>query len=138
MRRVESRLRVRYAETDQMGVVYYANYFVWMEIGRVDYCSAVGFEYRDMEADGVVLAVTDAHCRYRASARFHDDVRLLTWMEESRSRTIKFGYEMRRVDGDQLLATGDTLHMACDPSGKPVRLPEKFRRYFPLTVPGDG
>ena len=121
-----------------MGVVYYANYFVWMEIGRVDYCSAVGFEYRDMEADGVVLAVTDAHCRYRASARFHDDVRLLTWMEESRSRTIKFGYEVRRVDGDQLLATGDTLHMACDPSGKPVRLPEKFRRYFPLTVPGDG
>ena len=138
MRRVESRVRVRYAETDQMGVVYYASYFVWMEIGRVDYCSAIGFEYRDMESDGVVLAVTDAHCRYRASARFHEEVRVLTWMQESRSRTIRFAYEMRRIDGDQLLATGDTLHMACDPSGKPVRLPEKYREYFPLTASGDG
>ena len=116
-----------------MGVVYYANYLVWMEIGRVDYCSDVGFEYRDMEAKaGIILAVTEAHCRYRASARFHDEIRIATWVAESRSRTIRFAYEISRVEGDQLLATGETLHMACDPGGKPVRLPQKYRRYFPL------
>ena len=133
MRRVESRLRVRYAESDQMGVVYYANYFVWMEIGRVDYCSQLGFEYRDMEAaDGIFLAVTDARCQYRGAARFHDEIRVLTWVSESRSRTIRFAYEIRHADDDRLLATGETLHTVCDRDGKTVRLPEKYRPFFPV------
>lgn len=134
MRRVESRLRVRYAESDQMGVVYYANYFVWMEIGRVDYCSQLGFEYRDMEAaDGIFLVVTDARCRYRRAARFHDPIRVVTWVSESRSRTIRFSYEIRHAEDDRLLATGETLHTVCDRDGKTVRLPEKYRPFFPLT-----
>ena len=134
MRRVESKLRVRYAESDQMGVVYYANYFVWMEVGRVDYCRDLGFEYRDMEADdGIFLAVTDAHCRYRGAARFNDEIRVVTWVSESRSRTIRFSYEIRHADDDQLLATGETLHTVCDRDGKTVRLPEKYRSFFPLT-----
>lgn len=134
MRRVESRLRVRYAESDQMGVVYYANYFVWMEVGRVDYCSQLGFEYRDMEADdGIFLAVTDAQCRYRDAARFNDQIRVVTWVSESRSRMIRFSYEIRNADSDRLLATGETLHTVCDRNGKMVRLPEKYRPFFPLT-----
>jgi acyl-CoA thioester hydrolase len=133
MRRVESKLRVRYAESDQMGVVYYANYFVWMEVGRVDYCRDLGFEYRDMEADdGIFLAVTDAQCRYRGAARFNDEIRVVTWVSESRSRTIRFAYEIRNADNDRLLATGETLHTVCDRDGKTVRLPEKYRSFFPL------
>lgn len=117
-----------------MGVVYYANYFVWMEVGRVDYCSQLGFEYRDMEAaDGIFLAVTDARCRYLGAARFHDEIRVLTWVSESRSRTIRFSYEIRHAEDDRLLATGETLHTVCDRDGKTVRLPEKYRPFFPFT-----
>lgn len=135
MRQVESQIRVRYSETDQMGIVYYANYFAWMEVGRVDYCSAAGFEYRDMELDdGALLTVTEAKCRYRAPARFHDQVRLLTWVIESRSRTIRFAYEIRRLPEDELLATGETLHTVIDRQGKTIRLPEKYRQYFPLSA----
>jgi acyl-CoA thioester hydrolase len=137
MRRVESELRVRYAESDQMGVVYYANYLVWMEVGRVDYCRELGFEYRDMEAeDDCLLAVTKAVCEYRAPARFNDQIRVQTWVSESRSRTIEFSYEMRLAGDDRLLATGKTVHMVCDRDGKTIRLPEKYRRYFPLTNAG--
>ena len=134
MRRVESRIRVRYSETDQMGIVYYANYFVWLEIGRVDYCSAAGFEYRDMEREGgALLQVTEAKCRYRASARFHDEIRVVTWVVESRSRSIRFAYEIRRIEDGRLLATAETLHTVCNRSGKPIRLPEQYRVHFPLT-----
>lgn len=137
MRSVETRVRVRYSETDQMGVVYYANYFVWMEVGRVAYCSELGFEYRDMEReDGAMLAVTEARCRYRAPARFHDEVRVTTWVTESRSRTLRFAYEMRRCGDNRLLATGETLHTVCDLDGKTIRLPEKYRPYFPATAAG--
>ena len=135
MRKVETRVRVRYAETDQMGVVYYANYLVWMEVGRVAYCSQVGFEYRDMEReDGAILAVTEARCRYLAPARFDDEVRITTWVKEARSRTLRFAYEMRRDTEDRLLATGETLHIVCDREGRTIRLPQKYRRYFPLTT----
>ena len=135
MRKVETRVRVRYAETDQMGVVYYANYLVWMEVGRVAYCSEVGFEYRDMEReDGAILAVTEARCRYLAAARFDDEVRIMTWVKETRSRTLRFAYEMRRDTDDRLLATGETLHIVCDREGRTIRLPEKYRRYFPLAA----
>jgi YbgC/YbaW family acyl-CoA thioester hydrolase len=85
----ETRLRVRYAETDQMGVVYYANYLVWMEVGRVDLCKACGFSYRDMENDdGVLLAVAEAQCRYRAPAHFDDEVIVKTWIAEANKRMV--------------------------------------------------
>lgn len=128
---VRTTVRVRYAETDQMGVVYYANYFVWMEVARVAYCSEVGFEYRDMEREaGAFLAVTEARCQYRSPARFDDEVVLSCRVTESRSRTVRFAYEMHR--GEELLASGETLHTVTDPSGKMIRLPEAYRKYFPL------
>lgn len=129
-----SRVRVRYAETDQMGVAYYANYFVWMEVARVDYCRFLGFEYRDMEReDGAFLAVTDARCQYRASAFFDDVVAVRCQVIESRSRTIRFAYEMRRESDGALLAAGETHHTICNAEGRTIRLPEKYRPYFPLT-----
>ena len=133
MRKIETRVRARYAETDQMGIVHHVHYLVWMEAGRVAYCSRSGFKYRDMEReDGVTLPVTEALCQYRAPARFDDEVQVLTWVIESRSRAIRFGYEMRRADDRQLLARGETLHLVCDSEGKPARLPEKYRPFFPL------
>lgn len=131
-RRVQTSVRVRYAETDQMGVVYYANYLVWMEVARVAYCREAGFEYRDMErVGGAYLVVTEAHCRYRAPARFDDEIDLLCWVAESRSRTVRFAYEMRR--GDEILATGETLHTVTDTQGRMIRMPEAYRKFFPLT-----
>lgn len=137
MRRSKSRLRVRYAETDQMGVVYYANYLVWMEVARVDHCRMLGFEYRSMEEDsGAFLAVTEAHCRYRASAKFNDEVDVEAWVSEVRSRSIRFAYEMRRAADEELLATGETLHAVTNREGRMIRLPEQYREFFPLRAKG--
>lgn len=131
-KRVQTSVRVRYAETDQMGVVYYANYLVWMEVARVAYCREAGFEYRDMERlGGAFLVVTEARCRYRAPARFNDVVDLVCWVAESRSRTVRFAYEIRR--GDEILATGETLHTVTDARGRMIRMPEPYRQYFPLS-----
>ena len=96
----QTRVRVRYAETDQMGVVYYANYLVWMEVARVELCKALGFRYRDMELeDGVMLAVIEAQCRYLHPARFDEEVILETRIAEANSRVVEFAYEMRLADG---------------------------------------
>ena len=132
MQKVESTVQVRYAETDQMGVVYHANYLVWMEVARVGYCRAAGFEYRDMEIDsGAFLVVTEAQCRYRSPARFNDEVIISCRLTEARSRTVRFAYEMRR--GDELLATGETLHTVTNRDGKMIRMPERYREFFPIT-----
>ncbi|MGA3097440.1 MAG: thioesterase family protein [Bryobacteraceae bacterium] len=126
----ETTLRVRYAETDRMGVVYYANYLVWMEVGRVELCKALGFDYRDMEdQDGVFLAVAEASCRYRYPARFDDEVVVRTWVEEAHSRMVTFAYEMRLAEGGRPLASGHTRHIFVDRRMARARLPEK---YFPL------
>jgi len=126
----QTHIRVRYAETDQMGVVYYANYLVWMEVGRVEYCKARGFRYKDMELeDGVLLAVIEAQCRYLFPARFDEDVMIETRIAKANSRAVSFGYEMRLVDGRKL-ATGSTRHIFCNREMKPVRLPEKYRALF--------
>lgn len=130
MNPVEARLRVRYAETDQMGVVYYANYLIWMEVGRVGYCKARGFNYRDMERDGAFLVVTGAECRYLAPAFFDDEVIVATSVVELRARSIRFGYEMRRAEDGRVLATGSTNHVICGANRRPMRLPEKYRAYF--------
>jgi acyl-CoA thioester hydrolase len=127
----ETRLRVRYAETDNMGVVYYANYLIWMEVGRVDLCKACGFNYRDMEnADGVFLAVAESHCRYRAPARFDDEVIVKTWIEQANTRMVTFAYEMRLAASDRTLATGSTRHVFCSRAMRPMQLPAKYHALF--------
>ncbi|MGA2120180.1 MAG: thioesterase family protein [Bryobacteraceae bacterium] len=124
----ETRFRVRYAETDQMGVVYYANYLVWMEIGRVELCKSLGFNYRDMERDdGIYLAVADVACRYRAPARFDDEITVKTWLEDANKRLVVFAYEIRT--GDRVLATGSTRHVFVSRQLERTRLPDK---YYPL------
>lgn len=127
----ETRLRVRYAETDQMGVVYYANYLVWMEVGRVDLCKACGFNYRDMEIeDGIFLAVAEAHCRYQSPARFDDEVIVKTWIEKAGARMVVFAYEMRLAGTGRALATGYTRHVFVSREMLPTRLPAKYHAMF--------
>ena len=129
-----SKIRVRYAETDQMGVVYYANYIVWMEVGRVELCKALGFNYRDMErGDGVLLAVAEAQCRYLSPARFDDEVIVKTWIAEANTRMVAFGYEMRRAEDDRVLATGKTTHIFCGRDMRRTRLPEKYHALFGIS-----
>ncbi len=107
MSTVESRVRVRYAETDQMGVVYHANYLVWMEVGRVEYWRAAGLRYRDMEReDGVLLVVAEVNCRYRAPACYDDEVVIRTKIGEANARMIRFEYELVAADDGRVLATG--------------------------------
>jgi len=124
----ETRLRVRYAETDQMGVVYFANYLVWMETGRVDLCKACGFNYRDLEReDGIYFAVAEATCRYRSPARFDDEVIVKTWVEQANNRIVTFAYEMRLAENDGVLAVGSTRHVFVTRDMHRTRLPEKHR-----------
>ena len=125
----QTRLRVRYAETDQMGVVYYANYLIWMEVARVEFCKSLGFRYRDMEIeDGVLLAVADAHCRYLSPARFDDEVIIETSLRDSNARLVRFGYAMS-VDGKKI-ARGETTHLFLNREMKQVRLPAKYWARF--------
>lgn len=125
---VVSRLRVRYAETDRMGVAYHANYLIWMEVGRTDYCRACGFAYRDMEAAGVRLVVAEARARYHAAARYDDGLRIETRLTVLRSRQVGFAYAVYREDDGDLLATGDTLHLPTDAQGRVTRLPAEVLR----------
>ena len=125
----ETALRVRYAETDQMGVVYYANYFIWMELGRVEYCRAIGFRYRDMEEqDGILLAVIDAQCRYRRPARYDDEVTVRTRVSKASRRAVEFSYEM--YVREELIASGHTRHMFLGRDFRPASLPPKYHAFF--------
>ncbi|HXO04373.1 MAG TPA: thioesterase family protein [Candidatus Sulfotelmatobacter sp.] len=127
----ETTIRVRYAETDQMGVVYHGNYFTWFEVGRVELCRQLGFEYKRMEAeDDSFIVVVDAHCRYKRPARFDDVLVIRTKITEARRRTVRFGYEIADQASSEVLAIGDTLHVICDRLGRPKSLPEKYRKYF--------
>ena len=129
----EARLRVRYAETDQMGVAYYGNYFTWFEVARVEWCKAAGFNYRDMEKeDGALLVVAEAACRYRTPARFDDELAIRTFVTRARSRMIGFGYEVRKVETGELLATGETSHLITGPDLTSRTLPGKYRKMFGL------
>lgn len=129
-----SSLRVRYAETDQMGIVYYANFFVWFEIGRADFCRQHGFRYRDMEQqDGLYIIVAEAKCRYKAPARYDDEILVRTCLRGARRRVLTFGYEVYRQADQQLLAEGETVHVITDREGRPRALPEKYRELFLAT-----
>jgi acyl-CoA thioester hydrolase len=130
MQPVETTVRVRYAETDQMGVVYYANYLIWMEIGRVEFCRAQGIRYRDMEeGDGILLVVAEANCRYLAPARYDDEVRIVTSLADATPRMIRFDYELFGPAGARL-AHGFTKHVFCGRDLHPTKLLEKYRPLF--------
>jgi len=126
---IRTTLRVRYAETDQMGVVYYANYFVWCEIGRVEFFRQLGYDYKQMEIDDDChLPVVEATCRYRAPARYDDEVAIETSVIAMRSSVIKFGYRILRLqaEGELLLAEAETAHVTVDKNMQKRKLPEKY------------
>ena len=121
----ESRLRVRYAETDQMGLVYYANYLVWMEVGRSDYCRECGFSYRELERDEqAYMAVVEANCRYLAPARYDDEIVVEPEMTRVRSRVVEFSYRIK--SGERLLAEGCTVHVVIGTDGRPRAMPNRY------------
>ena len=123
----ETVLRVRYAETDKMGIVYYANYLVWFEIGRTDYCRARGFSYRDIEeSEDAFLVVAEAYCRYKAPAYYDDELIVRTHITELRKRSLRFGYEIVRAATGQVVAEGETGHVVTDGSGRVRSLPERY------------
>lgn len=126
---------MRYAETDQMGVVYHANYLVWMEVARIEYCRHIGFDYRLMEEqDGVAIAVVEAHCRYLFPARFDDEIAIALRPVESTPRLLKFRYDLRRSRDGRAIARAETLHVYVSRADfRPVRLPQKYREAFRVT-----
>jgi acyl-CoA thioester hydrolase len=121
---------VRYAETDKMGVVYYAHYFVWFEVGRTDLLRQAGWSYREMEADGFALPVVEAHCDYRQSARYDDDLDVVTEGALVSPVRVRFEYQITRASDAAVLATGNTVHASVDANGKPCRLPERVRVFL--------
>jgi len=125
----ESRVRVRYAETDQMGVVYHSNHFIWFEVGRVDLLRQLGFSYREMERECKChLAVVDAHCRYRAPATYDDEILVRTYLKKVRSSLVHFGYELLRLNDGELIAEGETTHILITGDKKIMPFPEKYRQ----------
>jgi acyl-CoA thioester hydrolase len=127
----ETRIRVRYAETDQMGVVYHANHFIWFEVGRVEFLRQLGFSYRDMETgDGCFIAVVDARCRYKAPAHYDDEIIVRTHIKNIRESLIHFGYELLRASDDALLAEGETTHLVTDSEMKTTAIPQKYVEAF--------
>jgi acyl-CoA thioester hydrolase len=127
---VTHQVRVRYAETDQMGIVYYANYLIWFEIGRVELLRSLGHAYSQLETDGYILPVVEATCRYRAPARYDDEIQIETRPSMLRGSVLKFAYRILRkaVDGaqPQLLAEGETVHVVCDEKLNRKALPDHY------------
>jgi len=122
-----TRVRVRYAETDQMGVVYYANFLVWFEVAGVEWLRKGGWSYRDMEHDGTALPVIEAHCEYRHPARYDDENEIAARATLLTPVRVRFDYDVVRVADDTLAAVGHTVHAAVDAGGKPCRLPPRVR-----------
>jgi acyl-CoA thioester hydrolase len=124
----ETSVRVRYAETDRMGVVYHANYLIWFEIGRTEFCRARGFAYREMEEDeSSFLVVAESYCRYKAPAYYDDDLIVRTHITELRRRSVRFGYEIVRPATNQVIAEGETGHVVTDAQGRVRSMPERYR-----------
>ena len=122
----DARVRVRYAETDQMGVVYHAYYLVWFEVGRVELLRSLGFDYKQIEADGFGIAVAEATARYKMPARYDDELLIRTRVKAMSGVILKFGYEVLRAADGVLLAEGETTHVVVDREMKKSRLPEKY------------
>lgn len=123
-------VRVRYAETDAMGVVYYANYLVWFEVGRCELMRVLGWPYRDMEAAGFLLPVIEASCQYRHPARYDDELEVRTHGMLMSPVRVQFEYEVVRSSDQIVSATGRTVHASLDRGGRPRRLPERVKELF--------
>jgi acyl-CoA thioester hydrolase len=137
VRYIDSRTRVRYKETDQMGIAHHSNYIVWFEIGRTDLCRATGFPYAEIEARGFILVVTEVACRFRIPFKYDDEVIIRTSVAEAASRSIRFSYELLNATGDVLHATGFSAHLWLDrETRKPVRADADVMKAFePFTSP---
>jgi acyl-CoA thioester hydrolase len=127
----ETKLRVRYAETDQMGVVYHSNHLIWFEVGRVELMRQMGFTYREMEReDGLFIAVAEVRCRYRAPVYYDEEVVVRTRLKTVRESVIIFSYELVRANTGALLAEGETTHIVTSQEMKVARLPDKYLGVF--------
>ena len=134
----EARLRVRYAETDQMGVVYHANYLVWFEVGRVELMRALGLEYKLLEQDfGCMIAVVEARARYRAPARYDDEIAVRTTLQVLRGAVLKMTYDVVRIHDEQLLCEGETMHVVVDRAMKKRPLPAPYEEAFRALIAGN-
>lgn len=129
-----SELRVRYSETDQMGVVYHTNYLVWCEIGRTDFIRATGLTYAELERRGVLLAVAEANIRYHAAARYDDSIRVDTTLAAVRSRAVTFDYLITNADTGERLSSARTVLVSLDRRGRPTTLPDEFRQQLERTL----
>ena len=125
-----STVRVRYAETDKMGVAYYANYLVWFEVGRTDLLRTLGWSYREMEEAGILLPVIEAHCEYRQPSWYDDELEVRTQGRLLSAVRIQFDYQLVRRGDDVTTAVGRTIHAALDAARRPCRLPERIRQAF--------
>ena len=131
----EARIRVRYAETDQMGVVYHSNYIIWMEVGRVELLRQLGFTYKAMEReDKCHIAVVDVKCRFKSPALYDDEVLVRTRLLNVRESLIHFGYEIVRAADGALLAEGETVHIVVDEAMQRTALPDKYLVPFKAAV----
>ena len=133
----ETTVRVRYAETDRMGVVYHANYLIWFEIGRTEFCRERGFAYRDMEEnDNAFLVVAESYCRYKAPAYYDDELLVRTHITELRRRSLRFGYEIVRVSDGKIMAEGETGHVVTDSNNRVRSFPEGYAQLL-LATPAE-
>lgn len=128
LRKHAVQVRVRYAETDQMGVVYHGNYFVWMEIGRVEYVRSLGFNYKDLEKEGFYLSVVGVQCRYLRPAVYDQEIVIETQLVNTNPRVVEFAYQIRCADDSTLLAEASSRHMWLSRNWKPTRLPAQYQR----------
>ncbi len=126
----ETRVRVRYAETDQMGVVYHSNYLIWFEVGRVEFIRQLGLNYKQMEEEGCGITVVDVHVRYRAPARYDDELVIETRLLAARGAVVRFGYRILRIADGLLLCEGETMHVVVGMDMKKRSLPRKYAERF--------
>jgi len=127
---VEIELRVRYAETDSMGVVYHANYLVWFEMGRSEYCRTQGFNYRDLEASGYYIVVAEASCKYRKPARYDEVIQVRTSLHALQRRSLCFRYQVLRKGSTETLVEGETRHLCLDAAGRVKVIPDPYFTYL--------
>jgi len=118
-------IRVRYQETDNMGVVYYANYLVWFEVARTEYLRSMGLVYKKLEEKGIYLMVASVSCKYKSPAKYDDTVTVETWIEDVKNTSLRFVYKLSV--GERVIATGDSVHVFTDKNKKPVRIPEEIK-----------
>ncbi|MFN2454601.1 MAG: acyl-CoA thioesterase [Pyrinomonadaceae bacterium] len=134
----ETKLRVRYSETDKMGIVYHANFLVWFEIGRTEFCRARGFSYREMEENAdAFLVVAESYCRYKAPARYDDELIVRTHITEQRRRSLRFGYEIVRVSDNVVIAEGETGHVVTDSQNRVRSFPPEYNALFAPSTTGE-